>query len=134
MNLGEIVTYCNLEGAFLCRTIPIQTACLHSLWWDTVHIFPQDVLSSITLVSDGAEQEGPKLEPSVRQDFSSTQWRSQSVGAESEPKLAAAETLSVRPELVLFLLNVCFLCPCIGLLPQSWVGLKEGAEGTHAGT
>ena len=44
------------------------------------------------------------------------------------------EVLRMGPELALFLLNVCFLCPCIGLLPQSWVGLKEGAEGTHAGT
>ena len=60
VNLRGRVTFCGLEGLFLCQNIPLKTACDQYLWQragfdvDDSHIFPQGRLTAVTLVGDVA--------------------------------------------------------------------------------
>ena len=65
MNLGETVTYCGLEGVFLCGRVPIWTVSnafgrRAGFDEDASHIFPQGVLAAMTLVGGGAGDGGAR--------------------------------------------------------------------------
>ena len=69
MNIGKTVTYCALEGVFLCGNVPKKTVCDQCLGRrarfdvDTSHIFPQGVLAAVPLAGVGDGDGGARSSP-----------------------------------------------------------------------
>lgn len=113
-----------LSGASLYR---LQALSVWSTGFgrEASHIFPQGVLTTITLIGAGAGMEWVVLESGVRQYFPSSQACHYPIRSKVWSQVAGAEALRV-PACSVFLECVFTLLPALGRLPQMEAVLKRG--------